>query len=340
MRCTSHEGRRMRRSVAALRTVAALTAIAGLLSAAPARAQGTPTAFPAKPIRLIVPYPAGGPTDVVARVVADRIPAVLGQPVIVENRPGGATNVGTEAVARAAPDGYTLLMGSFANALNKALVPSITWDPLADLVGVALISTSPVALAVPPAFPAEDVAGLLALARRDPGKYNYAIGGAGSSSHLAGELLKAMTGVRLEPILYKGGAPAMQALLQGDVQVMFDNVHTVTPLVRAGKVKLLAVSSRRPWPALPGVPPLDATVPGYELVSWYGWLAPAKTPAAIVATLERAVAQAVSAPEVKPRFEALGLAPGGATAAEFDAFYHAETAKWSKVVRDANIRID
>lgn len=296
--------------------------------------------YPSKPVRLIVPYPPGGPTDIVARLVADRLTPLLSQPVVIDNRPGAGTNIGTEAVVRSAPDGYTILMASFANALNKSLFPAITWDPLNDLTGVTQISTAPIVMTVSAASPADSFESFIALAKAQPGKFNYGVGGAGSSSHLAVELLKMMSGIDIVPILYKGGGPAMLGLLQGDVHMMFDNMQTLTPLVKSGKVKALAVSSKSRAPGLPQVPAIHETLPGFELYSWYGFLVPAKTPPAIIRTLEQAVAKVLAMPDLKERFAALGVTAVGNSAGEFTAFYRAETEKWGAVVRAANIKQD
>lgn len=296
--------------------------------------------YPSKPVRLIVPYPPGGPTDIVARLVADRLTPLLSQPVVIDNRPGAGTNIGTEAVVRSAPDGYTILMASFANALNKSLFPAITWGPLNDLTGVTQISTAPIVMTVSAASPADSFESFIALAKAQPGKFNYGVGGAGSSSHLAVELLKMMSGIDIVPILYKGGGPAMLGLLQGDVHMMFDNMQTLTPLVKSGKVKALAVSSKSRAPGLPQVPAIHETLPGFELYSWYGFLVPAKTPPAIIRTLEQAVAKVLAMPDLKERFAALGVTAVGNSAGEFTAFYRAETEKWGAVVRAANIKQD
>lgn len=258
--------------------------------ASPAVAQ----VFPAKPIRLIVPYPVGGPTDIVARLVADRLRAFLGQAVVVDNRPGAGTNIGTEAVVRSTPDGHTILMASFANALNKALFPAITWDPVGDLAGVTQISTAPIVMTVPAASAVDSLAAFIALAKKDPGKLNYGVGGAGSSSHLAVELLKSMAGIDVVPIIYKGGGPAMQGLLQGDVQLMFDNVQTLMPMVNSGKIRALAVTSKTRTPTLPQLPALHEALPGYELYSWYGLLAPARTPPEALRILQQAVGKVLA----------------------------------------------
>ena len=311
-----------------------LACVAGLAGIADAQT------FPSRPIRLVVPYPPGGPTDIVARLIADRLPPLLGQPVVVDNRPGAVTNIGTEAVVRAAPDAHTILMASFANALNKSLVPSITWDPVNDLTGVTQISSAPTVMVVPAGSPADSLEAFVALAKKQPGKLNYGVGGAGSSSHLAGELLKTMSGIDVVPIIYKGGGPAMLALLQGDVQLMFDNMQTVMPLLKAGKVRALAVTSKTRTPALPQVPAMHESLPGYELYSWYGFLAPAMAPPEAIRILEQTVAKVLAQPEVRERFATLDITAVGGSAAEFTAFYRTETEKWARVVKAANIKLE
>lgn len=322
------------------RYYACMLGIFGLLMAGVPDGSLAQDNYPSKPIRLIVPYPPGGPTDIVARIVADKMQGLIGQVMLVDNRPGAGTNIGTEAVVRAAPDGYSILMASFANALNKALFPGISWDPVGQLTGIAQISTAPIAMVVPAGLPMNSVDEFLALVRQHPGKYNYGVGGAGSTSHLAVEMLKMMTGVQIEPIFYKGGGPAMQGLIQGDVHMMFDNLQTLTPLLKGNKVKALAVTGKERSPVLPQLPTLHSTLPGYEIYSWYVWLAPAKTPPEVIGVLERAVAKAVQMPDVQERFTTLGITPVGSSAAQATAFYRAETEKWSQVVRAAKIKVD
>ena len=322
------------------RHFACVLGIFGLLMAAAPVGAAAQDSFPSRPVRLVVPYPPGGPTDIVARIMAEKMPGLIGQPMIVDNRPGAGTNIGTEAVVRAAPDGYTILMASFANALNKALFPSITWDPVGQLTGVAQISTAPIAMVVPASLPVNSVEEFLGLLRQNPGKYNYGVGGAGSTSHLAVEMLKMMTGVQIEPIFYKGGGPAMQGLMQGDVHMMFDNLQTLTPLLKGNKVKALATTGKERSPVLPQLPTVHSTLHGFEIYSWYLWLVPAKTPPETIGVLERAVAKAVQMPDVQERFTTLGITPVGSSAAQATAFYRAETEKWGQVVRAAKVKVD
>jgi tripartite-type tricarboxylate transporter receptor subunit TctC len=294
-----------------------------------------------KVIRLVVPYPPGGSTDIVGRYVGQKLAEVLGSPVIVENRPGAGTNIGTESVARAPADGTTLLIGSFANGVNRALFPNLRFDPTRDLLGISLISLGSIIMTVPPDFPAKTVGEFVAIARAQPGRLNYGVGGAGSSAHLAGELFKSLTGTQIEPVLYKGGAAALQDLIAGRVQLIFDNPQILLPLEKAGRVKLLAVTGKDRAAYHPGLPTMiEAGVPGYEIYSWYGLMGPTGLPADVVRTLEDAMAKIAAMPEVKARFTEWGIVPIGSNAQAMTEFFLNENRKWEKVVREAKITVD
>ncbi len=297
--------------------------------------------FPTKPVRLVVPYPPGGSTDVAARLIAQKLSEVWAQTVVVDNRPGAGTNIGTEIVVRAPPDGYTLLMGSFGNAVAKSLFPALGFDPQTDLAPIAQLSRNAVIMTVPSNSPAQDVRGFIEMAKAKPGQLNYGAGGAGSSAHLAAEMLKQQAGVDLVSVVYKGGAAALQDLLRADVHVLFDSPQTIMPQLAAGKVRVLAVTGRARSPALPQVPTLqEAGLPNFELYAWFGILAPAKTPREVIGLIESACAKVVADPQIQARFAVLGIEPVSTGAEAFARFFRAENAKWGEVVRRANIKLE
>ena len=298
--------------------------------------------YPSKPVRFVVPFAPGGTTDVLARLVGEKLSASLGQQFVVDNKPGAGGNVGTAQVAKAEPDGYTLLMGTVGtHAINASIYPSLPYDPVQDFAPVTLVATVPNVLVVNPEVPANSVAELIALAKEKPGELNFASSGNGSSIHLSGELFKAMTGVDIVHVPYKGSGPAVVDLLGGQVQMMFDNLPSSAPQIKAGKLRPLGVTSKERSPTLPDVPTIaEAGVPGYEALSWFGVLVPAGTPDAIVAKLQNEIAKALADPAMRERFAELGAVPVGGTSAEFADLITAETAKWAKVVQDAGIKLE
>lgn len=297
--------------------------------------------YPAgKMIRLVVPYPPGGATDIVGRYVGQKLSEVLATQVIVENRAGAGTNIGTEQVARAPADGTMLLIGSFANGVNKSLFPGLKFDPTRDLMGISLISLGSIIMTVPPDFPANSVAEFIAMAKAQPGKLNF---GAtpGSSSHLAGELFRSIAGIQIEPIMYKGGAAALTDLIGGRIQLVFDNPQILLPLEKSGRVKLLAVTGKDRAAYHPSLPTMiEGGVPGYEIYSWYGLMGPAGLPVSVVKVLEDAMAKIAAMDEVKARFTEWGIVPIGSNAARMSEFFLNENRKWEQVVRAANIKLD
>jgi tripartite-type tricarboxylate transporter receptor subunit TctC len=312
--------------------------VAGLALAGPAKAQD----YPSKPIRLVVPFAAGGATDVLARLVGERLTASLGQQVVVDNRPGAGGNIGSDIVARAEPDGYTILMGAVGtHAINPSLYPKMPYDPVKDFAPVTLVASVPNVLVVNPEVPAKSVEELIDLAKAKPGELNFASSGNGTSIHLSGELFKAMTGTDIVHVPYKGSGPAVTDLLGGQVQMMFDNMPSSLPHVKAGKLRALGVTSAKRSPALPEVPTIaEAGVPGYDATSWFGILAPAGTPEPVVTRLQGAIVQALGEPEMRQRMADLGAEPVGDTPAEFGQFIAAEIAKWAKVVNDAGVKLE
>ncbi|QEZ42805.1 Bug family tripartite tricarboxylate transporter substrate binding protein [Cupriavidus oxalaticus] len=314
-----------------------------LLSAAPvhaARSADAEASWPSHPIRLVVPFTPGGTTDILARVVGQRLGQVLGQTVVIDNRPGAGGNIGAEAVARASPDGYTLLMGTLGTQVtNASLYARMPYDAARDFAPVTLVANSPNVLLTNATLPVRSVGELIALARQQPGKLNYASTSTGGSPHLSGELLDSMAGVKMQHVPYKGAAPAMTDLLAGQVNLMYDNLPSALAQIQAGKVRALAVTGPQRSPLLPDVPTVqESGLPGYVVNSWFGLLAPAGTPAAVVGKLQQAVAGVLAEPAVRQRIEQLGAVPGGDSPAAFAAVIREDTAKWSRVIREAGIK--
>ena len=298
--------------------------------------------WPAKPLKLVVPYAAGGSTDQLARAVAEPLGRALGQPVVVENKPGGNTIIGAEMVAKAAPDGYTLFMGSSASlAVNPLLYAKLPYDPKADFIGVSMLATSPLVMVVNPTVPAKTVKEFIALAKSQPGKLNFASVGNGNPLHLAGELFKTETGIDMVHIPYNGSAPALAALLGNQVQVMFDVVLTATPHIKAGKLQALGITGRRHLGILPGVPTvMEAGVPGYEAGIWFAMVVPKATPAAIVTRLNAEVTKMLKQDDMKTRFDGLALELTPSSTEEVSAFSAREQTKWSRLVKEKGIRLE
>lgn len=298
--------------------------------------------WPERTVRLIVPFPAGGTVDAVARSMAQRLTESLRQTMVVENRAGGAGSIGSEAVAKAAPDGYTLLMGTAStHGTNPAVQKSLPYDAIKDFAPVALVASTPYILVVHPSVPANSLAELLALARAQPGKLNYGSYGAGSSNHLATELFRAITGADIVHVPYKGGAPAMTDLLAGQVQMMFDVFTTSGPQLRTGKLRLLGVGALRRSALAPDAPTLaEAGVTGFEASTFFGIFAPAATSRAVVNRLNEEINRALLVPEIKERLAAVGAEPGGGTPELLGQTVANEVAKWTKLVRDRNLRFD
>lgn len=315
-----------------------LLASLALLAAPAARAQAP---WPGRPIRLIVAFAPGGFTDIVARVLAAQLSAQLGQPVVVDNRAGAAGIIGTEAAMRAEPDGYTLLMGTIStHAMNVGLYRRLTYDPVRDFAAVSRVATGPSLLVAHPSLGVANMAQLLARARAEPGRITYGSAGNGTSSHLAAELLQSQAGIELLHVPFRSTAPAAQALLAGQVQVMFDPIPSSLPQVREGKLVALGVTSPARIASLPDVPTLAETLPGFEMGIWVGLFAPAATPAPIVARVDEATRQALQSPELVARFAELGLLPFPASPAEFAPFIRTEIDRWVGVARRANITAD
>jgi tripartite-type tricarboxylate transporter receptor subunit TctC len=296
-------------------------------------------AYPVKPVRIIVPFAPGGPNDILARVIGQKLTDTWSQPVVVENRPGGGTTIGTEAVAKSPPDGHTLLMVSPSHSTNPTLMKKLPYDTFRDLAPVIFVAHSSNILLAHPSLPARSVKALLSLAKSRPGEITYASGGNGTSTHLSGELLAQMGGVKMVHVPYKGGAPAGIALISGEVTWIFGNAIFSVPHINSGRLRALAASGARRIPALPAVPTVGETLPGFEVYSWYGVAAQGGTPKDIVARLNRDIARIVDTDDMRTRLAAEGAEPRGGSPEEFTAFLRAEIDKWAVVIRKAGIAL-
>lgn len=295
--------------------------------------------YPAKPIRLIVPFPPGGGNDTIARLMGQKLAPVLGQQVLVDNRPGAAGSIGAELAAKSPPDGYTLfLAGVASHGINPNLRRQLPYDPVRDFSGVSLIASAPLLVVVHPSLPATSVKQLVALARAKPGAINFASNGTGGSSHLAGELFMMTTGTTMVHIPYKGLSLALTDLLSGQVQLMFSSAVSMLPQVKAGKLRAIAMTGAKRSQAIPDIPTVaEAGVPGYETGSWYGIVAPAKTPRPVIERLSREIATATRSAEISRRLADEAVIPIGSTPEEFDTHIKRELARWAKVIARAQI---
>jgi tripartite-type tricarboxylate transporter receptor subunit TctC len=314
----------------------ALTGLVPASLARPALAQ----AYPVRPVRIIVGYPAGGPIDIVARLVGEALSQRLGQPLIVENRPGAAGNVGAETVVRAPADGYTLLLVGSNNYINATLYETLSFNFMRDIAPVGSIGRTPLVMEVNPGVPAATVPEFIAYARANPGKLNMASGGIGTPVHMAGELFKMMAGVNLVHVPYRGSAPALADLVGGQVQVMFDTVSSSLQHIKTGKLRPLAVTTTTRLVILPDVPTVAETVPGYEVISVQGLAAPRNTPSEVIERLHAALRDALGGAPLQARFAELGIEGFDMGPAEFGKLVAAETDKWAKVVRFAGLKAE
>jgi len=316
------------------------TLLCALLAAAFLPFAAVAQGYPAKPIRLIIPFPPGGSNDVVGRMIAAQLSTRLDKPVIVENQGGAGGLIGTELAAKAAPDGYTLLLISVAYAFNPAIY-KLSYDPATAFAPVAMLGAGPVVIAVTAKLPVSSVKELVALAKEKPGELNYATAGVGSFQHLASELFKLQTGVDIVHVPFKGGGPAMMDVIAGNTQIAIGSLVQMLPQIKGGRLKALGVGSANRIPALPDLPTLsESGVPGYEVTNWWGIVAPAGTPTPVVERLHRELAAIVASSETRKRFESEGAEPRQMSPEEFGRFIAAETAKWSRVVKEASIRAE
>jgi tripartite-type tricarboxylate transporter receptor subunit TctC len=305
-------------------------------------APGVAQNYPDRVVRIVNPYPPGGSVDVMARLLAQKLGENLGQQFIVENRSGGGGNTGSDSVAKAEPDGYTLLFTAPGPlTVNQTLYSKLSFDPATDFAPIALFATAPIVLIVNPGVPANNVQELIALARKEPGKINFASAGNGTTNHLSGELFKSMAKVDIVHVPYRGAGPAMNDLIGGHVQMFFDLMPVVLPQVTTGKVRALGAAGAARTSALPDVPTIaEQGVPGFDASSWYGLVAPAKTPEPVLAKLREEVAKALKTPDMVARIRELGSEPGAAFGKDFGAFMAAETKKWAEVIRASGAKAD
>lgn len=313
---------------------------AALLSLAALPALAQERAYPTQPIRVIVPFSAGT-SDTVARLVGQTMSQSMGQPLVVESRPGAGGNIGSEACARATPDGYTICLGTISShAINPAIFAKMPYDNIRDFAPITQLASQPNALAVGLEVPAKNIQELIALLKANPGRYNYGSSGVGTSIHLAGALFSQLTGTTMEHVPYRGSGQIMTALLTGELPLAFDNFSSAWPFARENKIRILGVGSLQRSPTAPEIPTVAETVPGFESLSWHGFFAPAGTPAAIVARLNKEAVAALRSETVRARFNELGITPVGNSSAEFAAFVASETARWGEVARKADIRVE
>jgi tripartite-type tricarboxylate transporter receptor subunit TctC len=298
--------------------------------------------YPSKPIRLVVPFPAGGSLDVVARAIGQKLSEAWGQPVVIDNRPGAGGNIGADLVAKSAPDGYTILEGALStHAVNVSLYSKMPYDPVRDFVPITLVAVTPNVLVLNPSVPANSVQELIAYAKANPGKLAFGSGSNGSAGHLAGELFKVEAGIDMVHVPYKGGAPALQALLAGDTQLMFDNLANSTQQLKAGKVKALAVTTARRSALAPELPTLAETgLPGFDIYTWWGFMAPAGTPKEIVAKWNAEVRRILATPEMRAFFAQQGAEPAAGSPEELAALIRSEIPKYARIVKMSGAKVD
>lgn len=312
---------------------------AGFASAAGAQTAQT---YPTKSIRYIVPFGPGGTTDLLGRLVSEKLREAWGQPVLVDNRPGAGGAVGAEITAKSPPDGYTIMGGTIStHAINASVYSKLGYDPIKDFEPVTLLATQPNMLVVNPAIPANNVKELIALLKANPGKYTYATSGNGTSTHLAGELFQSMTGTKMQHVPYKSTPQALADTIGGQVSMCLDNISTAYVQAKAGKLRALAVTTLKRSSIAPEIPTMaEAGLPGYELGSWHGVFAPAGTPKDIIAKLNTEIVKALKTPELRDKLQALGVEPAGTSSESFSAFVRAEVPKWAKVVKESGAKAD
>ena len=297
-------------------------------------------AYPHKPLRFVVPFGVGGPGDAIGRMIGRQLTESLGQPVVIDNRSGATTIIGTELTAKSPPDGYTLLLISTTHAVNPGLFPKLPYDPIKDFSPVTLITATPFMLGIHPSVAAYSVAEFVAIARNKPGSLNYGSSGAGSSIHLTTELLKSAANIQMTHVPYKGSGPAFIDLIGGQIQMLFSSTVSTLPHVKSGKVRGLAITSLKRAPALPEIPTIAESYPGFESSSWFGMLVPAKTPAAVIERLLKDTRAALKSPDVHQSLLTQGAEPGGQSPVEFGAYFQAEIRKWAKVIKSAGIKLE
>jgi tripartite-type tricarboxylate transporter receptor subunit TctC len=297
--------------------------------------------YPTKPVRFVVGFTPGGATDLVARTVSQKLGEALGQPVVVDNRPGAASNIAAELVAASPKDGQTIFLGTVSTSINPTLYRKLAYDPLRDFAPVTQVTSTPFEVAVHPSLPVRSVKELIAVAKASPGKLAYASAGSGSGAHLFVEMFAAMTGTKLVHVPYKGAAPATTATMSGETQMLFDNITTLLPVTRSGKLRGLAVTTATRSAAAPELPTIaEAGLPGYDANAWFGIFVPAGTPQSVIDRLNAETVKILKLPDTRERFLSLGAEPVGSTPAEFGRFFRNEVAKWGKVVKSSGATAD
>ncbi len=316
-------------------------ALALVLGASVAAGPAAAQSWPSRSIRFVVPYPPGGPTDLMARSISSKLGEVLGQTVVIDNRPGAGGNVGAEIVAKSAPDGYTMLMGAIStHSINASLYKNLPFDPVRDFAPITQVSWIPLVLCAHASVPAANLAELIGYAKAQPGKLAYGSSGNGGGTHLAGELFKSMTGTQMLHVPYKGLNPATLDLMAGTIPLMWNDLTTALPQYRAGKLKIYGVSTPKRVAQLPDVPTVAETVPGYEAYTWFSMYFPAGTPADIVARMHREAAKILASDDIRKKFSEVGAEPVGGTPEQLAAFMASETTKWARVIRESGARLD
>ena len=334
-------GRGSRKGSLGARVKICAAAVCLLLACGGALAQPAAESYPSKPVRFILPFPPGGGTDILGRIIAERLTTNLGQAVVIENRGGAGGNVGAEAAAKSAPDGYTIVLVAPSLAISPSLYARLNYDPVKDLAPISLVGTVPNVLITHPSVPAQNLAEFIALARTKPGGMNFGSGGSGTSNHLAGELFNMVAGVRLVHVPYKGVNLAMNDVLGGQIHFVVIGIPAALPHIRGGRLHALGVLAPQRAPTLPDVPTVaEAGLPGFEVTTWYGVLAPAGTPRPVIARLNTEIHRVMHAPDLKERFAATGTEPWTSTPEEFADYIRKEIAKWGKVIREANLKAD
>jgi tripartite-type tricarboxylate transporter receptor subunit TctC len=296
--------------------------------------------WPTKPVRIVVPFTPGGSTDITARLVGNRLQEVWGQSVVIENKPGAGGNIASDMVAHSDPDGYTIFIVGPGLATNKFLYPSLSYDPVGDFAPVTLLITQPNLMCVPNSSPAKSVAEFIAYCQANRGKVTFASSGNGTTLHLSGELFKRLAKVEMTHIPYRGGAPAINDLIPGRVDVIFDNMPSILQHAKGGQLRALAVTTKERVPVVPDIPTIAETVPGFDVFSWFGFFVPTKTPPEVIARINADTNAALIWPAVKTRFEELGANPKGSTPAQLAAFLQSEIEKWGPVIQEAKIRVE
>ncbi len=323
------------------RTVVLGGLVAVMLSAQVTSVAQTASSFPNQPIRMVVPYPPGGPTDITARVVAAEMSKTIGQNIVIDNRPGASGMIGSEMVTKATPDGYTLLANASIHVINPSVYPDMRFDAIKDFTPITQLAQVPLVLVVPANSPIKSVKDLVEYAKANPGKVNFGSAGSASAQHLAGESFKIAAGIQMQHIPYKGSAPALTDLAGGQLQLMFDSMPSATPMINSGKLRAIAVTTTTRAKARPDLPTIaESGFPGFDISTWYAYWAPKGTPADVVEKLAASAAQALKNPEVIAKYEAMGAEPVGSTPAQFAAYVESEAKKWSEIVKKSGAKLD